>query len=171
MVAAVLTDDALVLAETSTHSLRFYDRRTGALIRAVGRKGEGPGDFGNLDLLQAVGDRLHTFDGWLMRVTAGPWPATWNARCGSGRAGTTTRSMSKGSSPTARCSSPAGCPTGPASRRSWTVYSGRGDIIGRVSAPEPDIVVMVVDYDIAAVLIIDELGVQTVELRRVGGLP
>ena len=52
VVAAVLTDDALILAEQSTHSLRFYNRRTGALIRAVGQQGEGPGDFGTLSLLQ-----------------------------------------------------------------------------------------------------------------------
>ena len=69
VIDVVLTDDVLILAEISTHSLRFYDRRTGALIRAVGRKGEGPGDFGNLDRLQAVGDRLYTFDSWLRRVT------------------------------------------------------------------------------------------------------
>lgn len=66
---AVLTDDALIIAEESTHSLRFYDRATGRLIRTVGRQGEGPGDYGNLDLLQAVGDRLYTWDSWLMRVT------------------------------------------------------------------------------------------------------
>lgn len=69
VIDAVFTDDALVIAEESTHSLRFYDRTTGRLIRAVGQKGEGPGDYGNLDLLQAVGDRLYTFDSWLMRVT------------------------------------------------------------------------------------------------------
>ena len=69
VVAAVLTDDALILAETSTHSLRFYDRTTGRLIRAVGQEGEGPGDYGNLDLLQAVGGRLYTFDSWHRRVT------------------------------------------------------------------------------------------------------
>ena len=55
----------------------------------------------------------------------------------------------------------------PGGGSAWTIYSGRGDIIGRVSAPEPDIVVMAVDDDIAAVLIVDELGVQTVELRRI----
>ena len=69
VVAAVLTDDVLILAEKSTHSLRFYNRSTGTLIRAVGQKGEGPGDFGSLNLLQAVGDRLYTFDSRLMRVT------------------------------------------------------------------------------------------------------
>ena len=69
VIGAVLTDDALIIAEESTHSLRFHDRTTGRLIRAVGQKGEGPGDYGNLDLLQAVGDRLYTFDSWLMRVT------------------------------------------------------------------------------------------------------
>ena len=69
VIGAVLTDDNLIIAEESTHSLRFYDRTTGQLIRAVGQKGEGPGDYGNLDLLQAVGDRLYTFDSWLNRVT------------------------------------------------------------------------------------------------------
>ena len=59
----------------------------------------------------------------------------------------------------------------PGGGSAWTVYSGQGDIIGRVSAPERKIFVMAVDDDIAAVLIIDELGVQTVELRRIVGLP
>ena len=309
MVAAVLTDDALVLAETSTHSLRFHDRRTGALIRAVGQKGEGPGDFGNLDLLQAVGDRLHTFDGWLMRVTvwtlAGDvertvrvrpwgdynaldvkgffpdgsmlvsgwvfeWPeetkilrdelelarldaeGNFIATVGAYRgyeyySSPRTKSIYShrriawsivtgdryhvvdNKDPVIRAFDTAGDqvaelaphtplvprPLTSAARDSlpelegvgrdamprfypfhsrprsaggmlwvpdydgfapgggsaWTVYSGRGDIIGRVSAPKPDIVVMAVDDDIAAVLIIDELGVQTVELRRIVGLP
>ena len=50
-------------------SLRFYDRATGRLLHTVGQQGEGPGDYGNLDLLQAVGDKLYTFDSWLVRVT------------------------------------------------------------------------------------------------------
>lgn len=66
---AVLTGDALILAEASTYSLRFYDRANGRLLHAVGQRGEGPGDYGSVDLLQAVGDRLYTFDGWLRRVT------------------------------------------------------------------------------------------------------
>ena len=69
VIGAVLTGDVLIVAEESTHSLRFYDRTTGQLIRTVGQKGEGPGDYGNLDLLQAVGDRLYTFDSWHRRVT------------------------------------------------------------------------------------------------------
>ena len=69
VIGAVLNDDFLIIAEESTHSLRFYDRTTGQPIRAVGQQGEGPGDYGNLDLLQAVGDRLYTWDSWLMRVT------------------------------------------------------------------------------------------------------
>ena len=68
LTGAVLTD-ALILAEWSTHSLRFYDRETGRLLHTVGQQGEGPGDYLSLDLLQAVGDQLYTFDGRNMRVT------------------------------------------------------------------------------------------------------
>ena len=67
--AAVLTDDVLILAGQSTYSLRFYDRATGRLLHTVGQKGEGPGDYTNLDLPQAVGDQLYTFDSWGYRVT------------------------------------------------------------------------------------------------------
>ena len=309
VIAAVLTDDALVLAETSTYSLRFYDRRTGALIRAVGQRGEGPGDFGDLDLLQAVGDRLLTFDGWLMRVTVwtmtgdvertvrvrpwgdynaldvegffpdgsmlvSGWVFDWPGESAILRdefelarldaegaflgtigaylgyeyySSPRTKSIYPhrretwavvtgdryhivdNKDPVIRAFDMAGDPVGelaphaplvpqpltssardslpelegvgrdamprfypfykrprsvggmlwvpdydgfaPGGGTAWTVYSGRGDMIGRVSAPEPDIIVMAVDDDIAAVLIIDELGVQTVELRRVVGLP
>ena len=69
VIGAVLTDNVLIIAEESTHSLRFYDRSTGRFLHAVGQQGEGPGDYGNLDLLQAVGDRLYTWDSWLTRVT------------------------------------------------------------------------------------------------------
>ena len=69
LTGAVLTDDALILAEWSTHSLRFYDRETGRPLHTVGHQGEGPGDYLSLDLLQAVGDQLYTFDGRNMRVT------------------------------------------------------------------------------------------------------
>jgi len=69
VIGAVITDEALILAEASTYSLRFHDRATGKFLRAVGRQGEGPGEYERLDLLQSVGDKLFTFDGWLRRVT------------------------------------------------------------------------------------------------------
>ena len=309
VVAAVLTDDALILAEISTHSLRFYNRRTGALIRAVGQQGEGPGDFGTLNLLQAVGDRLYTFDSRLMRVTvwtlAGDvertvrirpwedfstldvegffldgsmlvsgWASDWAeepmifrderqlARFDAegnfigavgGYLGYEYYSSPQRRSifphrritwpvvsgdryhivdnkdPVIRAFDMAGNPAGelaphtvlnpepltsaaldslpelegisrdamprfypfytrprsvggmlwvpdydgfaPGGGTAWTVYSQEGDIVGRVQVPEPNIIVMAVHDDIAAVLVIDELGVQTVELRRIVGLP
>lgn len=69
VIGAVLTEDELVVAEASTYSLRYFDRATGRLLHTVGRKGEGPGEYERLDLLQAIGDTLYTFDGWLRRVT------------------------------------------------------------------------------------------------------
>ncbi len=69
LTGAVLTDDALILAEESTSSLRFHDRSTGRFLHSVGQRGEGPGDHQGLAFLQAVGDRLYTFDRRLYRVT------------------------------------------------------------------------------------------------------
>lgn len=69
VIGAVIIDKVLILAEASTYSLRFHDRATGQLLHTAGRKGEGPGEYERLDLLQSVGDRLFTFDGWLRRVT------------------------------------------------------------------------------------------------------
>ncbi len=309
VVAAVLTDDVLILAEVSTHSLRFYNRRTGALIRAAGQRGEGPGDFGNLSLLQAVGDRLYTFDSWLRRVTVwtldgevertvriqpwgdhnafniegffpdgsmlvSGWADAWAeepmifrderqlARLDTdgnfigvlgGFLGSEYYSSPESrkiyshrritwpivtggryhivdnKDPVIRAFDMAGNPAGelaphtvlspqpltsaardslpelegidrdamprfypfytrprsaggmlwvpdydgfaPNGGTAWTLYSQRGDIIGRVGVPEPNFNVMAVEGDTAAVMIIDELGVQRVELRRIIGLP
>ena len=305
VVGAVFTDDILIIAEESTHSLRFYDRTTGRLIRAVGRKGEGPGDYGNLDILQAVGDRLYTFDSWLMRVTIRsrtgevertvriqPWGDYNTAEVegffpdgsmlvSAGVFGWAERPMIRrfeyglarydadgnfvasvgtylgyehyaspgnmeiydyrreiflivvgdkyhivdNKDPVIRAFDtdgklvhelPPDVPLEPArltsaardslpdldgidrdemprfypfygrmravgealwvphyrdmvpgGGRTWSVYSEEGDLVGRVTASEADMWVLAVDGDIAAVLLLDELGVQTVELRRI----
>ena len=54
----------------------------------------------------------------------------------------------------------------PGGGSAWTVYSGEGDLVGRVTAPEIRIWVLAANDDVVAVLIVDELGVQTVQLRR-----
>lgn len=48
----------------------------------------------------------------------------------------------------------------------WTVFSREGDLVGSVTASEP-LWVLAVDSDVAAVGRRDELGVETVELRRI----
>ncbi len=53
---------------------------------------------------------------------------------------------------------------------SWTLYSRDGDRVGRVTASER-LVVLAADDDIVAVQRVDELGVETVELRRLVGWP
>ena len=55
----------------------------------------------------------------------------------------------------------------PCGGSAWSVYSQEGDLVGRVTASELDITVLAADDDVAAVLRTDELGVQTVELRRI----
>ena len=55
----------------------------------------------------------------------------------------------------------------PGGGSAWTVYSQEGELAGRVTASEIDIIVLAAHDGIAAVLTWDELGVQTVELRRI----
>ena len=231
--AAVLTDDAIILAERSTYSLRFYDRATGRLLHTVGQEGEGPGDYLSLDNLQAVGDKLYTFDGRNVRVTirdgtgqlervvrltpwgdynalqiegffpdgsilASAWAFRWEqtpmirrfshelARHGpdgtfADRLGTYL-SYEHYASPERMNIYPyrrevwavggalwvpdyKGLAHGGGS--AWSVYSQEGDLVRRVTASELDIIVLAADDDIAAVLTWDELGVQTVQLRRI----
>ena len=53
---------------------------------------------------------------------------------------------------------------------SWTVLSTEGAIVGRVRSSDR-LTVLAVDDDTAAVLRVDDLGVETVELRRIVGWP
>ncbi len=57
----VITDRHVVIAQESTGTLRFYDHG-GSLDTEVGGRGEGPGEFGDLDWLQRVGDHLFAYD-------------------------------------------------------------------------------------------------------------
>ena len=69
VVGAVLVGDTLIIAQTSSASLRFYDRHTGAFLKRVGRRGDGPGEYWWLLSLQRVGNRLYTYDAHHRRVT------------------------------------------------------------------------------------------------------
>ena len=69
VIGAVLVGDTLIVAQASSMTLRFYDRRTGEFLRSVGGPGEGPGEYEGLSSLQRVGDRLYTFDRQAYRMT------------------------------------------------------------------------------------------------------
>ena len=69
VIDVVLAGDALILAEGSSNTLRYYDRATGELLRTTGGEGEGPGEYLALVSLQAVGNRLYTFDFASRRLT------------------------------------------------------------------------------------------------------
>jgi len=69
VVGAVLVGDTLIIAQTSAASLRFYDRHTGAFLKRVGRRGEGPGEYWFLTSLQRMGERLYTYDPEYRRIT------------------------------------------------------------------------------------------------------
>ena len=43
VIGVALVGDALILAERSSKTLRYYDRATGELLRTTGGEGEGPG--------------------------------------------------------------------------------------------------------------------------------
>jgi hypothetical protein len=64
-----LDNGEIVVTNGGTHQLRFYDS-TGAFVRAVGREGEGPGEFKLLGRMWRLGsDSLIVLDARLMRMT------------------------------------------------------------------------------------------------------
>lgn len=69
VIGVALVGDALILAERSSKTLRYYDRATGELLRTTGGEGEGPGEFQFLGSFHAVGDRLYAFDPMNLRLT------------------------------------------------------------------------------------------------------
>ena len=69
VIDVVLAGDALIVAEMSSNTLRHYDRATGELLRTTRWGGRGPGEYQVLRSLQAVGNRLYTFDFMNRRLT------------------------------------------------------------------------------------------------------
>jgi hypothetical protein len=67
--AFVLSDGTLVVANTGTQELRFYDR-SGKYLRTAGKKGQGPGEFASLELVGPfAGDSLLISDTQLKRYS------------------------------------------------------------------------------------------------------
>jgi hypothetical protein len=64
-----LADGRVVVANGGSNELRFYDS-SGRYVRALGRKGQGPGEFASLSGMHLVGrDSLYVFDQTLRRVS------------------------------------------------------------------------------------------------------
>lgn len=67
--AAVLADARIVVANAGTQELRFFDA-DGELVRAVGRSGEGPGEFRFIrSMTRIAGDSLLVWDPGLGRLS------------------------------------------------------------------------------------------------------
>lgn len=67
--AVRLSDGRIVVANGATSELRFYDEN-GRFLHGVGRSGEGPGEFRNLDYLDVVpGDTIIAYDQRLRRTS------------------------------------------------------------------------------------------------------
>jgi hypothetical protein len=64
----VLADGAIVIANSGTQELRFYDD-AGAHLRTAGRQGQGPGEFSSLGFVGAFRDSLVVFDTQLKRFS------------------------------------------------------------------------------------------------------
>ena len=64
-----LSTGRIVVADRNNYELRLFDS-SGALVRRVGRRGEGPGDFGELAALLGGPPGIHTWDWRLHRVTS-----------------------------------------------------------------------------------------------------
>ncbi|HEX9639970.1 MAG TPA: hypothetical protein VGB13_01505 [Candidatus Krumholzibacteria bacterium] len=67
--ATFLSNGQLVVLDEGAHQARFFDRE-GVFVRAVGREGEGPGDFSGLSSVFGLrGDSVLVYDSWLRRAT------------------------------------------------------------------------------------------------------
>ena len=85
--AVRLTNGVTVVASAQSTRLEFY-AATGTLVRTIGRRGKGPGEFGALAALWRTGDdSLITFEGGLTRTFAlfdssGRFARTWTSMGG-----------------------------------------------------------------------------------------
>lgn len=61
VVGIAITAEHVVIAQEGTGTFRFYDR-SGTLDHVVGGRGEGPGEFGDLDWMRRSGDHLFAYD-------------------------------------------------------------------------------------------------------------
>jgi hypothetical protein len=70
VVAAVrLTDGRVAIAEQSTRSIKLFDAR-GRFVRAMGRQGQGPGEFSSITRLELLpGDSIAAYDGLRATLT------------------------------------------------------------------------------------------------------
>jgi hypothetical protein len=77
---AVGNDGTIFVANGATSSIRLFTPQ-GKFIRELGRRGNGPGEFQGVRLLQVMGDTLLLFDAGLQRTTlldlSGKVLATW----------------------------------------------------------------------------------------------
>jgi hypothetical protein len=65
----VLEDGTIVIADGLEHSVRFFNE-AGVLVRSVGRKGEGPGEFNHIGWIGQCGtDSVFIWDPELKRMT------------------------------------------------------------------------------------------------------
>jgi len=63
-----ITQRHVVIAQESTGTLRF-DTHAGALDTVVGGRGEGPGEFGDLDWMKRAGNHLFAYDSYGHRIS------------------------------------------------------------------------------------------------------
>jgi len=63
-----LADGSIVVADALAAELRVFDA-AGRFVRAIGRSGEGPGEFRNLGAVWRYGDSIATWDRSLLRIT------------------------------------------------------------------------------------------------------
>jgi hypothetical protein len=65
----VLPDGKVIVLDAASHEVRVFDN-DGSFLRAIGREGEGPGEFSRLTSVARVrGDSILVFDFWLRRAT------------------------------------------------------------------------------------------------------
>lgn len=69
VVGGILWDSTIVVGEASTGAISFFRRSAGTLERAIGRLGQGPGEFAQVTWMQRRGVELYVNDAVLNRIS------------------------------------------------------------------------------------------------------
>lgn len=75
--ATRMDDGGIIVADRASSSLKFFSPQ-GQLIRSVGRKGHGPGEFAQMATMLRCGDSLYVFDAGIRKYAVYSLNGEWS---------------------------------------------------------------------------------------------